>query len=319
MIEVCDLTKTYPGGVEALRGISFRAGEGSVFALLGPNGAGKSTTVRILTTLSRPDRGIARVAGIDVVADPTGVRREIGVVSQASAVDPKATGRENLALTARLQRVARAEVASRVERLLDRFGLSGDADRLVEGYSGGMKRRLDVALALVARPRVLFLDEPTTGLDPEARTEMWHGIERLTRDEGVTVLLTTHYLEEADRLAAEVAIVDGGVIVAAGSPSTLKRDLQGDTIRLELPTETPAADALAALARLDGLIGSTSVEGRTIHARVDRGPAVLPAVLGTLDEAGISVAAATVTGPSLDDVYLSHTGRSLRTHGEDLR
>jgi ABC-2 type transport system ATP-binding protein len=213
-IEAEGLIKTYPGDVRALNGVSFRVPAGTIFGLLGPNGAGKSTTVKILTTLSRADEGTARVAGVDVVRDPVAVRRSIGVVGQKNAVDGEATGRENLLLQGRLYGLRGAALTARVDDLLERFRLGDAADRFAKGYSGGMQRRLDVALGLVARPQVLFLDEPTTGLDPEVRVAMWEEISSLAREEGLTILLTTHYLEEADQLASQLAIVDRGEIVA---------------------------------------------------------------------------------------------------------
>jgi len=224
-IEVTGLRKTYPGDVEALRGLSFSVRSGEIFALLGPNGAGKSTTVRILTTLSAPTAGSARVAGHDVVAEPQEVRRRIGYVAQASGVDLTATGRENLMLQGRLFRLPVRELRTRLNELLELFQLTGAADRPATTYSGGMKRRLDVAMGLIHRPEVLFLDEPTTGLDPESRAVMWKEVKRLA-DEGLTLLLTTHYLEEADQLAQRLAIVDGGRIVAAGTPDELKGRLR---------------------------------------------------------------------------------------------
>ena len=315
-IEADGLTKTYRGGITALTGLSFATAAGRVFALLGPNGAGKSTTVKILTTLTAADTGRARVAGIDVAADPGRVRRIIGVVSQQHAVDLEATGRENLLLHGRLQRVPRGELRGRAQELLDRFGLSEQADRLVKTYSGGMQRRLDVASALVHRPLALFLDEPTTGLDPESRAAMWQEIERLAVDEGVAVLLTTHYLDEADKLAAEVAIVDGGRIVAQGSPDELKRDLEGDALVIEL--ESAGGDAARAREAVKGLLSEVVLESRTLRARARSGAEALPAVLARLDAAGLRVAAATVARPSLDDVYLRHTGRSMHTPTEAL-
>jgi ABC-2 type transport system ATP-binding protein len=314
-IEADALTKTYRGEITALTGLSFATAAGRVFALLGPNGAGKSTTVKILTTLTSADSGRARVARIDVAADPGRVRRIIGVVSQAHAVDLEATGRENLMLHGRLQRVARGELRSRTQELLDRFGLSDQADRLVKTYSGGMQRRLDVASALVHRPQALFLDEPTTGLDPESRAAMWAEIERLAGDEGVAVLLTTHYLDEADKLAAEVAIVDGGRIVAQGSPDELKRDLEGDALVIELSAGDEASRASEVVG---GLLSEVVVDSRTLRARARSGSEALPAVLARLDAAGLRVAAATVARPSLDDVYLRHTGRSMHTPTEAI-
>jgi ABC-2 type transport system ATP-binding protein len=225
-IEASGLVKTYPPDVRALDGLSLSVPAGTIFALLGPNGAGKSTTVRILTTLSRADAGSARVAGIDVAEDPVAVRRSIGVVGQKCGCDPEATGRENLELQGEFNGITGRELRERATQALERFGLTDAADRQVKTYSGGMQRRLDVAMGLLHCPQVLFLDEPTTGLDPEARAEMWHEIERLAGEERMTILLTTHYLEEADRLASRVAIVDGGRVVAQGAPAELKRELQ---------------------------------------------------------------------------------------------
>src|SRR5919197_2918423 len=213
-----DLRKAYGGKVQALDGLSLTVGRGTIFGLLGPNGAGKSTTVKVLTTLARPDAGEARVAGHDVRREPARVRRSIGVVAQRSGVDRDLTGRENVKLQGHLQGMRGRELDRRTDALLEQFGLADAARRVARGYSGGMQRRLDIAMGLVHRPQVLFLDEPTTGLDPEARAEMWREISRLTRDEQMTILLTTHYLEEADRLASRLAIVDRGRIVAEGTP-----------------------------------------------------------------------------------------------------
>jgi len=229
-IEASELVKTYAPDVRALDGLSLAVQEGTIFGLLGPNGAGKSTTVRVLTTLSRPDSGSARVAGIHVVEDPVAVRRLIGVVGQKHGFDPEASGRENLVLQGEFHGISGRELRARVGGLLERFGLSDAARRLAKTYSGGMQRRLDVAMGLLHHPRVLFLDEPTTGLDPQARVEMWREIEGLAGEEQMTILLTTHYLEEADHLASQLAIVDHGRVVAQGSPEQLKRELPGDVI-----------------------------------------------------------------------------------------
>ncbi|WP_084718282.1 ABC transporter ATP-binding protein [Streptacidiphilus carbonis] len=316
-IEAVDLVKTYQvkgrsGPVRALDGLSIGVEPGIVFGLLGPNGAGKSTTVKILTTLAAADSGRATVAGRSIAADPALVRRAIGVVAQRSGADPVATGRENLLLQGRLYGMRGAELARRADELLDRFDLADAGRRQVKTYSGGMQRRLDVALGLVHRPEVLFLDEPTTGLDPEARTAMWDEIGRLAGDDGLTILLTTHYLEEADRLAARLAIVDRGRIVAEGTPDDLKGELHGDAVHAVL-AGTPAADALGvyeALGRVPG-IREITVDGRRVSARADDGAAAVPAVLAALDQAGSPVAAVTVARPSLDDVYLRYAGRSF--------
>ena len=309
-IEAVDLVKTYPGGVRALDGLSLTVAAGSVFGLLGPNGAGKSTTVKILTTLTRPDAGRASVAGFDVLRNPDRVRRAIGTVGQRSAIDPSATGRENMALQGRVYGISGKQLTDRVAELLDRLGLGEAADRIVQTWSGGMQRKLDVAMGLLHRPSVLFLDEPTTGLDPEARAELWGEIRRLS-EQGMTILLTTHYLDEADRLAGRLAIVDRGRIVAEGTPDALKAELRGDAIHVELASPERGAQAAGLLASLNGL-GQPSVDGSTISARADRAASAVPSVLATLEGAGIGVASVTVARPSLDDVYLRHTGRAFR-------
>jgi ABC-2 type transport system ATP-binding protein len=309
-IEASNLEKTYKGGVRALDGLSFRVEAGTIVALLGPNGAGKSTTVKILTTLSRADSGDARVSGLDVVRDAERVRRSIGVVGQKSGLDPEATGRENLAMQAELYGIRGAARRERVERALDRLGLADAGDRLAKTYSGGMQRRLDIALGLLHEPQVLFLDEPTTGLDPEVRVEMWQEIERLARQNEMTILLTTHYLEEADRLAARLVIVDRGRVAAEGSPDELKRELRGDTVHVEL-AESSDGGAIAALEHLSGL-SELTVEGRTLRARADNGAAAIPSLISTLERHELRVASATIARPSLDDVYLRHTGRSFQ-------
>jgi ABC-2 type transport system ATP-binding protein len=309
------LVKRYPGDVVALDGVSFSVAPGTVFGLLGPNGAGKSTTVRILTTLARPDGGRATVAGIDVLRDPVRVRRTIGSVGQRVAVDPEASGRENLTLEARIHGLGGVAMRSRVDELLERFGLTQASRRLAKTYSGGMLRKLDVAMGLVHRPTVLFLDEPTTGLDPAARAELWAEIGRLTRD-GLTILLTTHYLEEADRLAGQLAIVDRGRIVASGTPDELKAELHGDAILVELHEPAGGARAAASLTGIAGL-HEPVVDGRSLRARATQGATLVPAVLSALDAAGIPVASITVARPSLDDVYLRHTGRAYRQQSEE--
>jgi ABC-2 type transport system ATP-binding protein len=308
-IQAEDLVKSYPKGVKALDGLTFSVRPGTVFALLGPNGAGKTTAVKILTTLTRPDGGTARVAGIDVVRNPDRVRRTIGAVSQASGVDIQATGRENIRLQGQVYGLRGRALEQRVDELLERFGLADAGDRIARGYSGGMQRRLDIAMALVHDPQVLFLDEPTTGLDPEIRADMWQEISRMAREHGKTVLLTTHYLEEADQLAARIAIVDRGRVVAEGTPEGLKRELRGDAVHVELAGEVNGS-ASAALADLAG-IRDVAIEGRALRARADDGGRAVPAVLQALEAHGVEVAAVRVARPSLDDVYLQHTGRTF--------
>jgi ABC-2 type transport system ATP-binding protein len=322
-IEASDLVKTYPGDVRALDGVSFAVAAGTVFGLLGPNGAGKSTTVKILTTLSRADRGQALVNGLDVRRDPERVRQSIGCVAQKSGVDPGATGRENLVLQGQLYGLGGRALKRRVGELLERFGLTGAANRAARTYSGGMQRRLDVAMGLIHQPKVLFLDEPTTGLDPEARADMWEEITRLSDQEGLTILLTTHYLEEADRLARRLAIVDRGRIVVEGTPDDLKRELRGDAIHVELADGLPEvseaeaaarARAVATVERVEG-VAEVRLDGHRLHARVASGATAVPAVIAAVEAAGARVAAVTVARPSLDDVYLRHAGRAYNATG----
>jgi ABC-2 type transport system ATP-binding protein len=310
-IVVDGLRKDYKT-VRALDGMSFAVPAGQVFGLLGPNGAGKSTTVRILVTLTHADGGRAAVAGHDVAREAAAVRRALGYVPQASGVDREATGRENLVLQGRLQGMRGTEIERRAGELLELFGLDEKADALVKTYSGGQKRRLDVAMGLVHRPQVLFLDEPTTGLDPEARAAMWEELARLADAETLTILLTTHYLEEADRLAERVAIVSRGQVVVEGRPEDLKRELRGESVTVDLGAANgAAASVVEALAGVHEVL----VDGHRIHARVERGAEATPAILAALDAAGTPARAVTIARPSLDDVYLHYTGRDF--HSDD--
>ena len=304
-IVVSDLRKRY-GDVQALDGVTFSVREGEVFGLLGPNGAGKSTTVRVLTTLTKPDSGVATVAGNDVVRDPNAVRRSIGYVPQSSGLDRDATGRENLMLQGRIQRLKGAELRRRVDELLELVGLTEAAGRLARGYSGGMKRRLDIALGLVHRPSVLFLDEPTTGLDPEARATMWEELATLAQRESLTILLTTHYLEEADQLADRLAIVSHGRIVVEGTPEELKHGLRGEAVSVRLAD----GDRVRAEAIVDLLEGvhETTTDGELLRMRVDSGARAIPSILSALESNGISVESVASHRASLDDVYLHYTG-----------
>jgi ABC-2 type transport system ATP-binding protein len=318
-ISAHDLRKSYAAGrksprVTALDGLSIDVEAGTIFGLLGPNGAGKSTTVKILSTLSRAESGTAEVAGIDVARHPEQVRRVIGFVAQKAVADPMDTGRENLVLVGRLQGMRSSDARTRATELLSRFSLTDAADRLVKTYSGGMARKLDVAIGLMNRPQVLFLDEPTTGLDPEARAEMWSELEAMAKVERMTVLLTTHYLEEADRLASSLAIVDHGRVVVTGSPEQLKDGLHGDAVIVELASGEDAAQGLLLLERLPGL-DEVLVDGRVLRSRAASGAGALPHVLAALDGGRLPVASATVARPSLGDVYLRHTGHSYSAAG----
>ncbi len=313
-IVVEDLRKRYKA-VQALDGVSFSVQEGEVFGLLGPNGAGKSTTVRTLATLTRPDSGRALVAGEDVVRHPNRVRRSIGYVAQDSGVDWEATGRENLLLQGRIHGMSGSNLRARVGELLELVGLADAADRIARGYSGGMKRRLDIAIGLVHRPRVLFLDEPTTGLDPEARAAMWVEVERLAAQESLTILLTTHYLEEADRLAERVVIVSQGVVVVEGTPAALKSGLRGELVTVDLAETGAVGRAIEIVQRVAGA-NDVTAESQQLRARVPNGAQAIPAILSALDEQGIAVASVTTARPSLDDVYLHYTGRDFTREDE---
>jgi ABC-2 type transport system ATP-binding protein len=304
MIEAEGLTKDY-GATRALAGVSFSVQAGSILGLLGPNGAGKTTAVRILTTLARPDSGRGLVAGIDVVAHPAEVRRHIGVAAQDATLDGLLTGRQNLVLVGELSDMGRAASRARASELLAQFELSDAADRVLKGYSGGMRRRLDLAASLMTRPPVLFLDEPTTGLDPTSRQRVWDAIRELLT-EGVTVLLTTQYLEEADALANRIVVVDHGRVIADGTPQELK-DASGN-VHLEVTLAAPHAAAVPALAPL--VTGRIHVldDGRRLSAAVDSAPGLATAVVRALDAAGVVVDNIEVRQPSLDDVFFSLTG-----------
>lgn len=316
-VEAHGLVKTYPGGrgrpeVRALDGLDLTVPAGTVHGLLGPNGAGKTTTTKVLTTLSTPTEGAARVAGHDVAKEADRVRRRVGYVSQGTGADPLLTARENLVMTARLRGTGRSAASARAGELLDRMGLRDSADRRAGTLSGGTRRKLDVALGLVDAPRVLFLDEPTTGLDPEARAAMWQEIRRFAADDDLTVLLTTHYLEEADRLADGLSIVDHGRVVAQGSPAELKATLAGDTLTVDLvePDEETVRAAVAGLPALDDVVVHVEGPAGRLTARTPDGPAVVAGVIAALWDAGVRHGAVAVSRPSLDDVYLRYAGRS---------
>ncbi len=313
-ITATSLSKRYPGGVQALNGVTFEVQSGSIFALLGPNGAGKSTTVKILTTLGQPDAGSATVAGVDVLRQPGAVRRQIGVVAQRPGVDREATGRENLMLQGRLYGLRGRDLKRRSGELLDRFELQEAGSRPAGTYSGGMQRRLDVAMGMMHKPRVLFLDEPTAGLDPEARVLMWEEIARLKSEERLTVLLTTHYLDEADRLADQLAIMDNGKIVIEGAPGELKAQVKDDTLSVDLAAAPVDDRVLRTVERVAG-ISEAVIEGSVLRARSQSGATAVPVLLGALDSAGIGVSSVTVARASLDDVFLRYAGHAFAKSG----
>jgi ABC-2 type transport system ATP-binding protein len=302
-----DLVKTFGQEVRALDGVSLEVQEGTVLGLLGPNGAGKTTTVDILTTLLLPDSGRAEVAGIDVLRDPEAVRRSIGLAGQYAAVDENLTGAENLTLVGRLNHLTTRLSRSRAAELLERFELSDAAGRTAKTYSGGMRRRLDLAAALVARPPVLFLDEPTTGLDPRSRIELWGVIEDLVR-EGTTVLLTTQYLEEADRLADRISVVDRGRVIAEGTSAELKGRLGGAVVEVRLADAAEADRVVGALSGAGG--AEATVDDDLVRVPAGDGTATLAEVVRRLDAEGVQARGLQLREPSLDDVFLSLTGHA---------
>ena len=315
-IEVEGLTKQFKKGPLAVAGIDLHVDAGEIYGFLGPNGAGKSTAVLMLTTLLPPTGGVARVAGFDIARQGADVRRSIGAALQEVALDARLTAREHMRLQTALQGVPKAERRKRGDDLIERVGLSEAADRQVGGYSGGMRRRLDLALALVHGPRILFLDEPTTGLDPQSRTSLWEEVERLSNDEGMTVFLTTQYLEEADHLADRVGIIDHGEIVAEGTPTALKAEIGTSTV-VAVPEDSDRHRELYDL--LCG-VGVPTDEGRadgSVSVRLNEGGGGLAEVVRQLDAAGIGLADLQVHSPTLDDVFLDKTGRKLEGAGDD--
>jgi ABC-2 type transport system ATP-binding protein len=301
------LVKSF-GDVHALRGIDLVVPAGTVVGVLGPNGAGKTTAVRILTTLLRPTRGRAEVLGHDVVREPAAVRSVIGLAGQATALVDELTGRENLEMLGRLHHVSKERARARAGELLDRFDLVDAADRQAKTYSGGMQRRLDLAASLVGDPQVLFLDEPTTGLDPRSRMGMW-GVIRQLVSEGTTLLLTTQYLEEADELADEIVVIDHGLVIAAGTSDQLKDRVGGDVVEFDVAARDDAALAVEAVNGVGD--GTPSVDGTRIGVRVgNRGAQLLLDVVRRLDGAGVTVTGLAVRRPSLDDVFLALTGHA---------
>ena len=314
-IEVEQLVREFRKGPRAVDHIDLSVSPGEIYGFLGPNGAGKSTTVLMLTTLLPPTSGRATVGGYDVVKQGAQVRASIGAALQEAALDPILTGREHVNLQATLQGLAKADRKRRADELLERVGLTEAADRRVGGYSGGMKRRLDLALALVHRPRLLFLDEPTTGLDPQSRSAVWDEVARLAHDEGITVFLTTQYLEEADVLADRVGIIDLGRIVAEGTPAQLKAQVGSPSVEVT-PVEQDAGERLAELL---ARFGELRQNGRgSVTVQLPGGESELAEVVRVLDQAGLRVELLQLHQPSLDDVFLAKTGRKLEGAGEEV-
>ncbi|HYI17166.1 MAG TPA: ATP-binding cassette domain-containing protein [Solirubrobacteraceae bacterium] len=309
-VEVAGLVREYKGGIRAVDGLDLQVSAGEIYGFLGPNGAGKTTSVRILTTLLRPTAGTARVAGHDVVEESDAVRRQIGVALQEAAIDPLMTGRELLVMQGALHGLNARDRKTRAKDLLERVGLTEAADRRVGGYSGGMRRRLDLALALVHRPRVLFLDEPTTGLDPTSRGALWREV-RALNDEGTTVFLTTQYLEEAEQLADRVGIIAKGTLVAEGTPSALKARIGQPTVHVEIADPEDAPRAREALAGLGELEPAAAEQPTRVALRAAGGAAAIAPAIRALDDADVEVASLEVESPTLDDVFAAVTGSLL--------
>jgi len=319
-IQTAGLVKVYGGETRALDGITFEVAPGELFGLLGPNGAGKTTTIRILATLLRATAGTARVAGFDVAARPSEVRKRLGLAMQTPTLDAFSTGRETLELAGRLHRMPPAEVRRRADELLELMGLASVDKKLTGTYSGGMKRRLDLAAALVHRPEVLILDEPTEGLDPQSRTALWEELERISKA-GTTMLLTTHYMEEADRLCSRLAIIDNGQIVVEGAPGELKRSVGADTVVIQLEGIDGNLDRQRSQVRelLGGMVDADAVTPHPtgVALAVPNASAAIPGLLRQLDGNGLNIVGLQMSQPSLDDVFMKYTGRHIREEAAD--
>lgn len=320
LIETRGLTRTFKsrkGTVEAVRGVDLEVREGEIFGFLGPNGAGKTTTMRILTTLMPASGGEATVCGLNLRREPGKVRRQIGYVSQVGGAEPSETGRENLLLQGRVYGMSAKEARHRAAELISRLDMDDFADRLVKTYSGGQKRRLDVALGIMHRPHLLFLDEPTTGLDPQSRARIWDEV-RALHDQGMTIFLTTHYMDEADGLCNRLAIIDHGQIVSQGSPEALKQEIAGDIISLGLDTQSNAVKQVTDTMRGRSFVREIQPTTDGVQLYVTQGETVLPEVLRTLDANHIAIRSVMLARPTLDDVFLRRTGRSLRESSNNV-
>ena len=313
IISVKNLVLVYSDGTKAVDDISFDVAEGEFFGFLGPNGAGKSTTIKILTTLLRKTAGTVSIAGYDVEKQAPEIRKIIGVQSQETTVDGDLTGRENITLQGHFHQMDSDEIKKRVDELIVLVGLEAAADKRARNYSGGMKKRLDLATALVHKPKMLFLDEPTTGLDPQSRSAIWSYLEKLNKDEHITIFLTTQYLEEADKLCKRLSIIDAGKIVASGSPVDLKREIGADSIRIALENcqrdNVKAKELIKTLSGVNEIIDSE--ECLTVYAK--NAGLLIPDIVRALDSTGIRIGSVTFSSPSLDDVFMKHTGKRIRT------
>jgi len=313
IITVKNLVEVYSDGTKAVDDITFNVQEGEFFGFLGPNGAGKSTTIKILTTLLRKTSGTVTIAGYDVAKQSAAIRKIIGVQSQETTVDGDLTGRENIELVGHFHQMKTEEIKKRVEELLSLVGLESAADKRARNYSGGMKKRLDLATALVHKPKMLFLDEPTTGLDPQSRSAIWSYLEKLNKEEGITIFLTTQYLEEADKLCKRLSIIDVGKIVASGSPAELKREIGADSIRISLENcksdNSKAKELIKTLNDVTEIVDSE--ECLTVYAK--NAGLLIADIVRALDSSDIRIASVTFSSPSLDDVFLKHTGKRIRT------
>ncbi len=318
VIDAKDLRRVYPSPkpsdppTVAVAGVSFQVRRGEIFGFLGPNGAGKTTTISMLTTLLSPTSGTARIEGIDVSTRPEDVRRKLGLVFQRSTADEELTGRENMQIEAGLYGLAGGAINARITELLTQMDLAGSADRLVKTYSGGMRRRLELAVGMVHGPKLLFLDEPTLGLDPQGRAGFWRYIQSLRQSQGMTVFMTTHYLDEADQLCDRIAVIDHGKIIALGTPRELKDSVGGDT--LELTVAPGAPDPTAFLKELPGVTGVTRLEG-AYRVKCSNGESLVPKTVLAADRAGIAIQGLTVVKPTLDEVFLQMTGHAYREEG----
>src|SRR5271169_4389699 len=313
IITVQNLVEIYSDGTKAVDDISFSVQEGEFFGFLGPNGAGKSTTIKVLTTLLRKTSGTVTIAGYDVAKQAADIRKIIGVQSQETTVDGDLTGRENITLQGHFHQMNAVDIKKRVEELLDLVGLREAAEKRARNYSGGMKKRLDLATALIHKPKLLFLDEPTTGLDPQSRSAIWSYLEKLNKEEGITIFLTTQYLEEADKLCKRLSIIDVGKIVASGSPTELKHEIGADSIRISL--ENCQKDNIRAKELIKGMTDvneiNDSEECLTVYAK--NAGLLIADIVRALDSSDIRIASVTFASPSLDDVFMKHTGRRIRT------